>query len=99
MPYFTWGILIILIVGPTLSATSAWRIEAEEPLLIAYGVLYLLVATMEATGDLREVAKMPLLITVGIVWISIQLVSWKLPFDCRKPSCFCLQPGAWAMPG
>lgn len=94
MTHFTWGILIILVVGLTLSATPARRLESEGASAIAYGGLYLLVATMGATGDLREVLKAPLLIAVGAVWISIQVVFLLVAMRLSKAPMFLFATGS-----
>lgn len=94
MTHFTWGILIILIVGLTLSITPARRLEAEGASAIAYGGLYLLVATMGATGDLREVVKAPLLIAVGVVWITIQVVFLAVAMRLSKAPMFLFATGS-----
>jgi uncharacterized membrane protein len=94
MTHFTWGILLILIVGLTLSVTPARRLEAEGASAIAYGGLYFLVATMGATGDLREVVKAPLLIAVGVVWIMIQVVFLAVAMRLSKAPMFLFATGS-----
>lgn len=94
MSHFTWGILIILIVGLFLSLTPVRKLESEGASAVAYGGLYLLVATMGAGGDLREVAKAPLLFAVGIVWMSIHVLVLAVMMRLCKAPMFLFATGS-----
>ena len=59
MSHYTWGVLLVLIFGLTLSMTPVRGLEFEGASTVGYGGLYLLVATMGAGGDLRAVAEAP----------------------------------------
>lgn len=69
--HYTWGIMLVLVVGVALALTPVRRLEDEGASTVAYGVLYLLVATMGAGGDLRAVLEAPTLLLLGILWVLI----------------------------
>ena len=72
--HYTYGILLVVIVGLLLSFTPAQRLENEGASTVGYGALYMMVATMGAGGDLAAVLKAPLVFLVGVVWISIHVI-------------------------
>lgn len=94
MSHFTWGILIILVMGLLLSLTPVRKLESEGASAVAYGGLYLLVATMGAGGDLREIAKAPLLFVVGVVWISIHVLILAAMMRLCKAPMFLFATGS-----
>lgn len=74
LSHYTYGILLIVVVGLLLSFTPVRRLENEGASSVAYGGLYLMVATMGAGGDLAAVAEAPLVLLVGVVWMSIHVM-------------------------
>ncbi len=73
LSHFTYGVLLIVVVGLALSFTRLRRLEDRGASPVAYGGLYLMIATMGAGGNLAAVAEAPLVLAVGVVWISIHV--------------------------
>ncbi len=70
---YTYGILVVVVVGLALSFTPAQRLEQQGASAVAYTALYLTVATMGAGGDLTAVLKAPLLFLLGVLWIGFHV--------------------------
>jgi uncharacterized membrane protein len=73
LSHYTYGILLIVVVGIGLSFTPARRLEHQGASSVAYGGIYLMVTTMGAGGNLRAVLEAPLLLLVGVVWIAVHI--------------------------
>ena len=92
--HYTWGILLVVVVGLALSFTPARRMENEGSSAIAYGGLYLLVATMGAQGNLRDIVDAPLLILTGIVWIAIHILFLAVAMRLLRAPLFLFATGS-----
>ncbi len=94
LSHFTWGILLVVIVGLSLSFTRARRLEDEGASAVAYGGLYLLTATMGASGDLKALAEAPLLFLVGVVWVAIHVLCLVLAAKLLRAPMFLFATGS-----
>ncbi|MCH2212082.1 MAG: DUF819 family protein [Fuerstiella sp.] len=94
LSHYTWGILLVVVVGLVLSFTPVRRIEHEGASPVAYGGLYLLVATMGATGNLRAIAEAPLLLLTGVVWIGIHILFLTVAARVLRAPCFLFATGS-----
>ena len=94
LSHYTWGVLLVFVVGLVFSFTPIRRIENEGASPVAYGGLYLLVATMGAGGDLRAIAEAPLLLLTGVVWIGIHILCLAVAARLLRAPCFLFATGS-----
>ena len=73
LSHYTYGVLLVVMVGLLLSFTPARRLDNEGASSVAYGGLYLLTATMGAGGNLAALIEAPLLVVLGIVWVAVHV--------------------------
>ena len=84
--HFTWGILILTVVGILLSFTRLRELEFAGAGNVGYASLYLLLASIGAQADLRAVVETPDYIFMGVVWIGIHaLILFIGSFLLRSP--------------
>lgn len=99
MSPYTWGVLVVLVVGIGLSFTPARRLESEGASVVGYGGLYILVATMGAGGDLRALQAAPALLFLGIVWITIHAAVLVVALRLLRAPVFLFATGSMANVG
>ncbi len=92
--HYTYGILLVVIVGLVLSFTPARRLEHEGVSSVGYGALYLMVATMGAGGDLAAVLQAPLVFFVGVVWISFHVICMLVAMRWLRAPVFLFATGS-----
>ncbi len=94
LSHFTYGVLLIVVVGLALSFTRVRQLEHQGASSVAYGGLYLMVTTMGAGGDLRAIVDAPLLLLVGIVWMSIHIAFLIAAMRLLRAPVFLLATGS-----
>ena len=94
LSHYTYGVLIIVVVGIALSFTPARKLEYQGASPVAYGGLYLMVTTMGASGDLRAILDAPLLLLVGAVWIGIHIAFLVVAMRLLRTPVFLLATGS-----
>ena len=94
LSHYTYGVLLIVIVGIGLSFTPARKLEHEGASSVAYGGLYLMITTMGAGGDLNAILDAPLLLVVGMVWISVHILFLVVAMRLLRAPVFLLATGS-----
>jgi uncharacterized membrane protein len=68
---FTWVVILVTVVGVTISFTPLRSLEQRGANQIGGVFLYLLITTIGVSGDLRQISKMPIIVLIAAVWMLI----------------------------
>ena len=94
LSHYTYGILLVVVVGLALSFTPVRRLEHEGASCVGYGALYLMVATMGAGGDLGAVLQAPLVFAVGVVWMAFHVLCMLVVMRILRAPAFLFATGS-----
>ena len=68
---YTWTIIIVTVIGISLSFTKVKNLEARGASRIGYGMLYFVLASIGARANLTDLASAPILLLAGFLWVAI----------------------------
>ena len=94
LSHYTYGVLLVVVVGLALSFTPVRRLEHRGASSVAYGGLYLMVATMGAGGDLAAIAEAPMVLAIGVVWIAVHVACLLLAMRLLRAPMFLFATGS-----